>query len=404
VEIIAAPVADAGEDQIVGPGELVTLDGSGSYDSSGDSLTYGWGQTGGPAVALSDSTAVTPTFVAPLVSGPISFTLAVTNTSALTDTDSTVVTVASADLALEKSVNTATPRVGDKVAYIITVTNHGPDNASGVLVSDTLPSGVTFEAHDGGYDESSGAWEVGALAASDPASLCITVTVDAITPGTLITNTAAITECSPSDPSTGDHVAHAVIAVQDPDAVMITVTPEAGGTLVYTDGQGYTTAVEIPAGAVSETLTVILTPLDEPTHDTATLLFAGHAFTLEVYKGPHLQPGYVFGEPVVITIHYSDEDVLGLDEETLTLEVWTGSGWEDAACDGYERHIDMNWLSVEICHLSEFALLGPSAAIPVGGATLVPLPAGVLGARAALAAATMVVLLLLAAAVVERRE
>jgi hypothetical protein len=97
-----------------------------------------------------------------------------------------------------------------------------------------------------------------------------------------------------------------------------------------------------------------------------------------------------------------------MDEETLLLEVWTGSGWEDAACDGYERDLDANWVSVEICHLSEFALLGEALERPVGGLTLAVVPLGALPARASLhlqlAAASLTLLLLLIAAVVLRRE
>jgi uncharacterized repeat protein (TIGR01451 family) len=354
-------------------------------------------------VILSDRTAVTPTFVAPMVSGPITFTLTVTNTSALTDTDATVVTVAYVDLALEKSASSATPRVGERVTYIITATNNGPDEATGVVVSDTLPAGVTFDAHDGGYDEATGEWAVGALAAGMSATLHITVTVDAVTPGTLITNTAVITEHSLTDATTGDHRAHAVIAAQHPDAVMVTVTPEAGGILEYTDGQGNTTTVEIPAGAVSETITIILTPLDGPSHSPDPWTFAGHAFTLEAYRGPYLLAGYVFRLPVSVTIEYSEEDIAQItDEAGLLIQTWVDGGWVDAACDGYLRDLEGNWLSTEICHLSEFALLGEGRA--VGGATLVPLPLGLLRTRAALTAASLVVLMLLAAAVVGRRE
>jgi uncharacterized repeat protein (TIGR01451 family) len=316
-----------------------------------------------------------------------------------------VITVRNADLGLEKEVSDHTPRSGETVVYTVTVTNGGPEGVVGLVISDVLPSGVTYASHDGGaYDEGSGAWIAGPLGSGDAASLRITVMVDVVTPGTLITNTATITESIPSDPSTDDHLARVAIAAQHPDAVIITVTPEAGGTLVYTDTQGMTTTVEIPAGAVSETLTLILTPLDGPMHGTEPLRFAGHAFTLELYKGPYLQPGYVFAEPIVITIHYSDEDVWGMDEETLLLEVWTGSGWEDAACDGYERDLEANWVSVEICHLSEFALLGVARERPVGGVTLAALPLGPLPARASLVAATMVLLVLLGAAVVGRRK
>jgi PKD repeat protein len=61
----SAPIANAGNDQAVYVGDTVTLDGSGSTDSDGDSITYTWSMTSRPsesAAALSDSTAVKPVF------------------------------------------------------------------------------------------------------------------------------------------------------------------------------------------------------------------------------------------------------------------------------------------------------------------------------------------------------
>jgi len=67
------PIADAGDDQIVIEGHTVYLDGSGSYDPDGLPLTYHWS---GPAgIVFSDSTAVDPTFIAPLVDEDTIFTL-----------------------------------------------------------------------------------------------------------------------------------------------------------------------------------------------------------------------------------------------------------------------------------------------------------------------------------------
>jgi len=61
------PVADAGPDQTMGrPGDLITLDGTGSSDPDGDSLTYQWVQVSGPTVTLSDATAANPTFTLPV--------------------------------------------------------------------------------------------------------------------------------------------------------------------------------------------------------------------------------------------------------------------------------------------------------------------------------------------------
>ncbi len=61
------PVADAGDDSTVYPGDLVALNGSGSTDMDGDALTYSWQIVSlpeGSMAELSDPTNVTPEFVA----------------------------------------------------------------------------------------------------------------------------------------------------------------------------------------------------------------------------------------------------------------------------------------------------------------------------------------------------
>lgn len=90
-----APVADAGVAQTVAEGSAVTLDGRASYDVDGDALIYGWTQTAGPPVALSDPGAATPSFTAPSVSGGsvvLSFSLLVSD-GALTASADVNVTV-----------------------------------------------------------------------------------------------------------------------------------------------------------------------------------------------------------------------------------------------------------------------------------------------------------------------
>ncbi|APE28680.1 autotransporter outer membrane beta-barrel domain-containing protein [Aurantiacibacter gangjinensis] len=87
------PVANAGADQ--GPvdgGATVTLDGTGSTDPDGDTLTYSWVQTSGPNVTLSDATAAQPTFIAPNASGVITFELTVSDGD-VTATDTVDITV-----------------------------------------------------------------------------------------------------------------------------------------------------------------------------------------------------------------------------------------------------------------------------------------------------------------------
>jgi len=60
----AAPVADAGPNQILPGAQTVTLNGSASYDPDGDPITYQWVQEAGPGVTLSTPTAAITTFAA----------------------------------------------------------------------------------------------------------------------------------------------------------------------------------------------------------------------------------------------------------------------------------------------------------------------------------------------------
>ncbi len=82
------PIADAGLDQIVDEGEQVTLDASNSTDPDGDGLFYQWRQVSGTLVSLSDSSAPTPTFDAPLIDpagDSLTFELTVTDVRGMSD-------------------------------------------------------------------------------------------------------------------------------------------------------------------------------------------------------------------------------------------------------------------------------------------------------------------------------
>ena len=79
----AQPAADAGVNQIVASGAIVTLDGSGSSDTDNDALTYQWSQPAtSPIVTLSDSAAQKPTFTAPVGPTTLTFLLRVTDITA----------------------------------------------------------------------------------------------------------------------------------------------------------------------------------------------------------------------------------------------------------------------------------------------------------------------------------
>jgi uncharacterized repeat protein (TIGR03803 family) len=102
----AAPMAQAGPDQTVNAGSLVTLNGSGSSDPDHEPspLTYQWTQTGGPSVALKGPTTAQPSFT-PLEPGTYVLNLVVNDGEDSSAADSVTVTVNDADYVLIQSPN-----------------------------------------------------------------------------------------------------------------------------------------------------------------------------------------------------------------------------------------------------------------------------------------------------------
>jgi hypothetical protein len=90
-----SPFADAGPDQTVAEGDLVTLDGSNSRATTGTIQSYSWTQTSGPPVTLSNADQARATFIAPNVtsSTSLSFRLTVIDSADRGDTATTLVTV-----------------------------------------------------------------------------------------------------------------------------------------------------------------------------------------------------------------------------------------------------------------------------------------------------------------------
>jgi uncharacterized repeat protein (TIGR01451 family) len=82
------------------------------------------------------------------------------------NTASTTAQPLQANLALAQFISDPSPSVNDTVLYTITVTNAGPDAATGVKVSEFLPAGLTLvsaSASRGSYSSGTGTWTIGSL-------------------------------------------------------------------------------------------------------------------------------------------------------------------------------------------------------------------------------------------------
>ncbi len=153
------------------------------------------------------------------------------------NTASAVVTPQQADLALAKTVSDPTPNVGDTISYTITLTDNGPDAATGVSVRDLLPLGVVFVSRhlrsQGSYNRTTGRWTVGTVTTSAPQTLVLRGIVN--TPNS-VTNAATIIRADQFDPVATNNTASVVAVPQQADLAK-TVSdpaPNVGDTITYT--------------------------------------------------------------------------------------------------------------------------------------------------------------------------
>ena len=134
------------------------------------------------------------------------------------------------------------------------------------------------------------------------------------------------------------------------------VGPAEGGTIVATSSDGMTITVEIPPGAVTKPTQLAYTSIPTITCSLPGFVFAGRAFRLEAHRNSALHSGLVFEKPVTVTIHYTEANVAGLDENRLELRYWNGRAWSTDGIIVVKRDTANNRLVVTVAHLSEFAM------------------------------------------------
>jgi len=97
---------------------------------------------------------------------------------------------------------------------VLTVTNHGPNAATNVVVRDNLPDGLEFVSADpskGTFDASSGDWSVGDL--NVDASATMTLVTKVTDQSDQVTNSATIKGLDQSDPTPDNDSSSAVVQV-----------------------------------------------------------------------------------------------------------------------------------------------------------------------------------------------
>ena len=119
-----------------------------------------------------------------------------------------------ADLAIQKTDSPDPVHVGQQLTYTLTVTNNGPNAATGVTVNDTLPKNAGFAFASSGCtakpSKSMVTCDLGTVASG--ATVTKTIAVKPTSKGT-ITNSATVGASSPPDPNTANNTATATTTV-----------------------------------------------------------------------------------------------------------------------------------------------------------------------------------------------
>ncbi|MFM8529093.1 MAG: hypothetical protein ACKOD2_05335, partial [Ilumatobacteraceae bacterium] len=149
-----------------------------------------------------------------------------------------------ADLVISKTVDDATPNVGDNVTFTVTVDNLGPSTASNVVVNDLLPVGLQFvsaTASPSGttYNPGTGVWTIGSVlsGATNTLTVVAKVLAPASGPAQPQTNTAVVTSTTP-DPNPGNNTDEETVTPLQADLAVFKIvdnpTPNVGDTITFT--------------------------------------------------------------------------------------------------------------------------------------------------------------------------
>jgi uncharacterized repeat protein (TIGR01451 family) len=161
-----------------------------------------------------------------------------------------------ADLYVTKYVDNDEPNQGDVVTFTVSLVNYGPDSATGVIIRDVIPAGLTYLTNSAPagttYTTNAGDWTVGTI--TNGQTLELTISAQVMGTGQ-IDNTASVhlSNAADSDPI-GNSATASITATPAADLIVF----KSGATNVYA-GSNLTYTITLTNAGLSSATNAILT-------------------------------------------------------------------------------------------------------------------------------------------------
>ena len=334
-KINKVPVANAGLDQSVNEGTLVTLDGSGSTDGDSDPLTYLW--TAPAGITLSSVTAAKPTFTAPEVTADTDYTLSlvVNDGKANSPADQVKITVKQvnkvpvANAGSDQSINEG---------LVVTLDGLGSTDGDGDILTYVwiAPAGITLSS----------------VTAARPIFTAPEVTADTDYSFSLVVNDGKANSTADAVKITVKHVNKIPVANAGPDQSInegVLVTLDGSGSNDG-DGDALTYLWTVPEGITLSSATAVKPTFTVPEVTTDT----DYSFSLVVNDGEANSIADVVKitvKNVVISQHFTP--------------VWSGNGVDHMNINIYSAKLD----GVELEAGDEIGIFDGNLCVGVGTLT-----------------------------------
>ena len=220
------------------------------------------------------------------------------------------------DIAVTKSSDNIAPSQGTEFNFTITAKNNGPDPATGLKVTDNLPTGLTYvssTASQGTYSSSTGVWDIGSLAKDAAVTLTLKVSADGLN---AVTNPASVSALNASDPESSNDSASATVTISSEYGLTTAANPAAGGTVTpagtsyYIKDQNVQVQATSMAGYVFTGWSGDLSGTTNPTTVTMSgpKTVTGNFLLTKILNAPILlEPANnATGQPTAVTLKWQD--------------------------------------------------------------------------------------------------